>query len=109
MEIYLNTIFYGSNAYGVAKASEIYFGKTDLHDLTLTESAMLAGLPQRPRAYNPYENPDLLEGRVDTVLKLMVRHNKITQAEADEARSVDIASRSEERRVGIEWRAGSEL
>src|SRR5690625_6501105 len=53
---------------------------------------MLAGLPQRPSAYNPYENPDLMEGRVDTVLKLMVRHNKITQAEADEARSVDIAS-----------------
>lgn len=92
MEMYLNTIFYGSNAYGVAKASEIYFGKTDLHDLTLTESAMLAGLPQRPSAYNPYENPDLMEGRVDTVLKLMVRHDKITQAEADEARSVDIAS-----------------
>src|SRR5690625_2199705 len=62
MEMYLNTIFYGSNAYGVAKASEIYFGKTDLHDLTLTESAMLAGLPQRPSAYNPYENPDLMEG-----------------------------------------------
>src|SRR5699024_3779351 len=92
LEMYLNKIFYGSNAHGVAKASEIYFGKTDLHDLTLTESAMLAGLPQRPSAYNPYENPDLMAGRVDTVLKLMVRHDKITQAEADEARGVDIAS-----------------
>lgn len=92
MEMYLNKIFYGSNAYGVANASETYFGKTDLHDLTLVESAMLAGLPQRPTAYNPYESPDLMKGRVDTVLKLMVRHNKITQAEADEAREVDIAS-----------------
>ncbi len=92
LEMYLNKIFYGNNAYGVAKASEIYFGKTDLHELTLIESAMLAGLPQRPTAYNPYERPDLMEGRVDTVLKLMVRHNKISQAEADEARNIDITS-----------------
>src|SRR5690625_54430 len=92
MEMYLNKIFYGSHSYGVAEAAKNYFGKTDLHDLTLVEAAILAGLPQRPTAYNPYENPDLTAGRVDTVLKLMVRHNKITQAEADEAREVDISS-----------------
>src|SRR5690625_213168 len=92
MEMYLNKIFYGSGAYGVAKASEIYFGKTDLHDLTLVEAAMLAGLPQRPTAYNPYEYPELMEERVDTVLKLMVRHGKITEEEADEAREEDISS-----------------
>src|SRR5699024_8570988 len=82
----------GSGAYGVAKAANVYFGKEDLHDLTLVEAAILAGLPQRPSAYDPYERPDLTEQRVDTVLKLMVRHNKITQAEADEASKVDIES-----------------
>lgn len=92
LEIYLNKIFYGSGAYGVAKASEIYFGKTDLHDLTLVEAAILAGLPQRPSAYNPYENPDLMQGRLNTVLKLMVRHEKITEEEAEEARNTDISS-----------------
>ena len=92
LEMYLNKIFYGSNAHGVAKAAEVYFGKEDLHELTLVEAAMLAGLPQRPSAYNPFENPDLMAERVDTVLKLMVRHGKITQAEADEARKVDISS-----------------
>lgn len=92
LEIYLNKIFYGSGAYGVAKASEIYFGKTDLHDLTLVEAAILAGLPQRPSAYNPYENPDLTEGRLNTVLKLMVRHGKITEEEAEEAKKVEITS-----------------
>src|SRR5690625_4923984 len=92
LEMYLNKIFYGSNAYGVAKAAEVYFGKTDLHDLTLAEAAILAGLPQRPSAYNPYVNPDLMEKRMDTVLKLMVRHNKITEEEAEEARQVDIES-----------------
>lgn len=98
LEMYLNKIFYGNNAYGVAKASEIYFGKTDLHELTLIESAMLAGLPQRPTAYNPYERPDLMEGRVNTVLKLMVRHNKISQTDADDAREIDITSTLTEQR-----------
>src|SRR5690625_3476178 len=90
LEMYLNKIFYGNNAYGVAKASEVYFGKEDLHDLTLIEAAMLAGLPQRPTAYNPFQNPDLMKDRVDTVLKLMVRHGKITEEEANEAREVEI-------------------
>src|SRR5699024_4796526 len=68
------------------------FGVTDLHDLTLTQAAMLAGLPQRPTAYNPFENPDLMESRVNTVLTLMVRHGKITEEEAEEARNVSIES-----------------
>ena len=92
LEIYLNKIFYGAGAYGVAKAAETFFGKTNLHDLTLVEAAILAGLPQRPSAYNPYENPELTKGRLDTVLKLMVRHGKITEEEAEEARQVDITS-----------------
>ena len=92
MEMYLNKIFYGSNAYGVGKAAEVYFGKDDLQDLTLLESAMLAGLPQRPTAYNPFENPDLMQERVNTVLTLMVRHGKISQEEADEAREQDVES-----------------
>jgi penicillin-binding protein 1A len=92
LEMYLNKIYYGAGAYGVAKASETYFGKTDLHELTLPEAAILAGLPQRPSAYDPFKNPELTKERMKTVLSLMVRHNKITQAEADEALKVDISS-----------------
>ncbi|MFS0672645.1 transglycosylase domain-containing protein [Ornithinibacillus sp. 179-J 7C1 HS] len=92
LEMYLNKIYYGSGAYGVAKAAETYFGKTDLHELTLPEAAILAGLPQRPSAYDPTKNPDLTKQRMETVLKLMVRHGKITQEEADEALKVDIPS-----------------
>ncbi|WP_068672031.1 PBP1A family penicillin-binding protein [Oceanobacillus sp. Castelsardo] len=92
MEMYLNKIFYGANAYGVAQAAETYFGKTDLHELTLPEAAILAGLPQRPTAYNPFQSPELTKERMDTVLTLMVRHNKISEAEANEARQVEIAS-----------------
>lgn len=92
LEMYLNKIYYGAGAYGVAKAAEVYFGKTDLHDLTLIEAAILAGLPQRPSAYDPYKNPDLMKKRVDTVLDLMVRHKKITEAEAEEAKQIDITT-----------------
>src|SRR5690625_1230143 len=92
LEMYLNKIFYGNNAYGVAKAAEVYFGIKDLEELNLVQAAILAGLPQRPSAYNPFENPDLMKERVDTVLTLMVRHGKITQKEADEAREIEIES-----------------
>jgi penicillin-binding protein 1A len=92
LEIYLNKIFYGNNAYGVAMAAKVYFGIEDLHDLNLVQAAMLAGLPQRPSAYNPFENPDLMQERVNTVLDLMVRHNKITKEEAEEAKKVDVTS-----------------
>ncbi|MDL4840838.1 transglycosylase domain-containing protein [Aquibacillus rhizosphaerae] len=98
MEMYLNKIFYGANAYGVAKAAEIYFGKTNLQELTLPEAALLAGLPQRPTAYNPFENPDLAKERMNTVLSLMVQHGKITQAEADEAMDVSVESMLVEKR-----------
>lgn len=89
LEMYLNKIYYGSGAWGVGSAAEIYFGK-DLKDLTLTEAAILAGLPQRPSAYDPFEHPELTKERLKTVLELMVRHNKITQAEADKAIKTDI-------------------
>jgi len=92
LEMYLNTIYYGSGANGVGKAAEIYFGKKDLKDLTLPEAAILAGLPQRPSAYDPFEHPELTKGRMKTVLKLMVRHDKITQAQADKALKVNISS-----------------
>ncbi|RLL48235.1 PBP1A family penicillin-binding protein [Oceanobacillus piezotolerans] len=92
MEMYLNKIYYGAGAYGVKKASETYFGKEDLSELTLAEAAILAGLPQRPSAYNPFENPDLMHDRMDTVLTLMVRHDKVTEQQAEEARQVDITS-----------------
>ncbi len=55
LELYLNRIPYGNNAYGIQKAAQIYFGKT-AKDLTLAESAILAALPQAPTRYNPYSN-----------------------------------------------------
>ncbi len=92
LEMYLNKIFYGNNSYGVVAAAKSYFGVEDLNDLTLAQAAILAGLPQRPTAYNPFRDPELTAYRMNTVLDLMVRHGKVTEEEADEAREVDIVA-----------------
>lgn len=82
--LYLNQIFFGSGANGVAAAADIYFRKT-LDKLTLAEIAVIAGLPQRPSAYSPIRNPKLAKGRQREVLNAMVAFGKITQEQADKA------------------------
>ncbi|GGC87563.1 penicillin-binding protein 1A/1B [Thalassobacillus devorans] len=89
-EMYMNKIYYDSGAYGVAEAAETYYGITDLKELTLPQAALLAGLPQRPAAYNPIKNPEYAKERRDRVLDLMVHHDKISEQEAEEAKSVEI-------------------
>lgn len=84
LEWYLNSIFYGNFSYGIGAASQRYFGKSPAQ-LTLAESAMLAGLPQAPSLYNPLENFDGAKRRQGDVLELMVRHGFITRAQADAA------------------------
>ena len=86
---YLNTVFFGSNAYGLVAAAETYFGK-EPKDLTLAEAALLAGLPQAPTAYNPREHPQAAKTRRDTVLLAMYQQNYITQAQYQEAQSEPI-------------------
>jgi len=86
LQMYLNEIPYGSNAYGVEAASQKYFGK-DVKDVSLAEAAILAALPQSPSRYSPYgPNQDLLMGRKDYVLDLMAQQGYITDAQRDEAK-----------------------
>ncbi|HKI60578.1 MAG TPA: PBP1A family penicillin-binding protein [Mariprofundaceae bacterium] len=70
--LYLNHIYLGRGAYGVASAAWRYFGKR-LDELTLSECAMLAGLPKAPGRYAPHLNPDLAKKRRNTILYLMDR------------------------------------
>lgn len=81
---YLNEIFYGNNSYGVEAASETYFDKP-VQKLTLSEAALIAGLPQAPSAYDPYQNPNAAKARQREVLDLMAKHGYITQDQADAA------------------------
>ncbi|MCH7882813.1 transglycosylase domain-containing protein [Patescibacteria group bacterium] len=87
LSFYLNEIPYGASAYGVAAATEIYFGKK-IQDLTLTEAAYLAALPKAPTLYSPYgSNRDQLEKRKNLILKRMRADNFITQKEFEDAKS----------------------
>ncbi|MGE5425528.1 MAG: transglycosylase domain-containing protein [Bacillota bacterium] len=90
LQMYLNEIPYGSNAYGVEAASQKYFGKS-VKDINLAESALLAALTQAPSRYSPYgPNKDLLIGRKDYVLDLMAEQGYISEAERDAAKSYQI-------------------
>jgi len=84
LELYLNQIYYGNQAYGIKAAAETYFGKSDLSTLTLAESALLAGLPQAPSTLDP-SDPDNLANATERrayVLGQMVDMNAISEAQA---------------------------
>ena len=70
LDTYLNVIFFGQRAYGVAAAAEVYFGKS-LNQLSVAEAAMLAGLPQAPSRYNPVTSPQRAAERRHYVLQRM--------------------------------------
>lgn len=77
LELYLNQIYLGSGAYGVAAASLEYFDKS-IKDLNYSESALLAALPKAPSRYNPYRDPDIAKFRRNLVLKNLLDNNYLT-------------------------------
>lgn len=78
LELYLNKIFLGNRAYGVAAAAQIYYGKA-LDQLTIDQFAMLAGLPKAPSTLNPLANPEAAKKRRDHVLARMLEVGYIDQ------------------------------
>lgn len=89
LEMYMNNVYLGSGAYGVSAAAEIYFGKK-LNQLTLSEAALIAGLPQAPSIYSPFNNKDLAKKRRNQVLKRMLTMKYITQDEYENALSAQV-------------------
>ena len=87
--MYLNTINYGSGAYGIEAASQRYFSKSAT-ELTLAEAALLVGIPQSPTYNNPIDYPDNALSRRNTVLDRMLTNGYITQEEHDAARAEPI-------------------
>jgi len=87
LEMYLNQIYYGNQAYGIEAAAKTYFDQPDLTKLTLGQMAMLAGLAQRPSDYDPVQNPSAAKARRAQVLDAMVDNNYITESEAEAAKS----------------------
>lgn len=90
LELYLNQIPYGSTAYGIGAASELYFGKP-AKDLGLAEATLLAGLPAAPTRFSPFgAHPELAKGRQETVLNRMVEDGYIAQEEADKTKEEEL-------------------
>jgi penicillin-binding protein 1A len=107
LELYLNQINLGNGAYGIASASQRYFGKP-LKDLNIAEAAMLAGLPKAPERYNPRRFADRAIQRRNTVIGLMRDAKVITAAQANEAQAypLRLATRVESGDVApyfVEW------
>ena len=89
MDMYMNAIFFGSNAYGIKSASQTFFSKNP-SDLTVEESAMLVGMVNKPTRYNPVLNPDKALVRRNFVIGQMRKAGYITQAECDSITQIPI-------------------
>ncbi|MDA3972470.1 PBP1A family penicillin-binding protein [Enterococcus thailandicus] len=86
---YVNKVYMANGFYGMETAAEMYFGKR-LPELSLAQTALLAGMPQAPSAYDPYTYPEQAKKRRDIVLYTMLQNEKITQAEYDQAVNVPV-------------------
>ena len=89
IDMYLNSIFFGSSAYGVKAASETFFAKAPA-DLTVEESAMLVGMVNKPTRYNPALNPDKALVRRNFVIGQMQKNGYLTKAERDSIQAIPI-------------------
>ncbi|MFI9648811.1 transglycosylase domain-containing protein [Streptomyces sp. NPDC052040] len=99
LENYLNITFFGQQAYGVEAASERYFSK-HAKDLTLPESALLAGLVQSPTRYDPVNDEAEAKKRRNVVLQRMAEVHDISQAEADRAKNTPLGLKVSEPKNG---------
>src|SRR5262247_1147918 len=97
LELYLNQIYFGHGAFGVEAAARTFFGK-GVHELTLGESTLLAGLPKAPTNYSPFEHPSAAKRRRSTVLARMVETGKLRADQAKRAGSAELALVPPERR-----------
>lgn len=92
LELYLNRIELGQRAFGVGAAAQVYFGK-NIQDLTLSEIAIIAGLPQAPSVLNPVRSPSRARARRNIVLGRMLTVGYITQQQYDEAIQAPVVSK----------------
>ncbi len=105
LELYLNEIYLGLGAYGIAAASEAYFNKP-LDQLTVPEAAFLAALPKAPNNYNPFRNPDLARAQRARVLNRMTEDGVITADQAAQYKQepiVPVAFRNTQMVSDADW------
>jgi len=92
LELYLNKIYLGHRSYGIAAAARTYYGK-NVHDLTLAQTAMIAGLPKAPSAYNPLRNPERAIERRNWILDRMQALGYISQSDKNTAQQSPVTAK----------------
>lgn len=101
LELYLNKIYLGHRSYGIAAASQTYYG-VNVHELTLAQIAMLAALPKAPSSTNPITNPDRAKNRRNYVLKRMLEENFIPEEDYQAAIAAPITANLHNPQVEVE-------
>ena len=101
LNLYLNKIFLGKRAYGIAAAAEIYYGK-NIGELTLAQNAMVASLPKAPSTYNPIANPQKALARRAYVLGRMLKLQMITTAEYEAAMATPVTAAEHDIKVELQ-------
>lgn len=86
---YINKVYMDNQVYGMQTAAKVYYGKS-LKQLSLAQTALLAGMPQAPTTYDPYTNPTQAKARRDMVLDAMYDNGKISKAECESAKQVSV-------------------
>lgn len=103
LEMYMNQIYFGQGAYGIQIAAKTYFNK-DVNELSLTQCAMLAGLPKSPNYYSPFNNLNEAKKRKNVVLDQMVKYGYVSAAEAEDAKNQDLGlSKSQQAKEADEY------
>ena len=100
LELYINVVPFGKHAYGVQAAAYTYYGKP-IHELSLAQLAMLAGIPKRPEAGNPINGPEWALQRRDLVLRRMLAEEFITEAEFEIAQAQPITATVHRRQLDV--------
>ena len=90
---YINKVYMSNGVYGMQTAAMKFYNKT-LDQLDLAQTALIAGLPNAPSAYDPYAHPDKAKQRRDLVLLTMYENEKITKDEYEAAKAEDISKKS---------------
>lgn len=96
----MNQIYLGQRSYGFASAAQIYFGKK-LHEITIAEAAMLAGLPKAPSANNPVVNPKRARARQQYILQRMHDLGYITTPQYEQARDEQLKIKMDSNEFGV--------
>ncbi len=97
LEMYLNQVYFGQGSYGVEAAARTYFGK-GVSELTVRESALIAGLPRAPTNYSPFDRPEAAKRRREVVLRRLVEFGSIKDEEAKRLAKTDLGLIPPERR-----------